>query len=168
MHSLLPSVYLLLASAAVATCQQWDDCKAHLDGHLPYYVPPSFTFSGRVRRYYVAAEVEPWDYAPTGTPILPATLVLMNIGWDNWLGVPMTESFRAQTWGYIASNTSIGSTLDKAQYKGYTDESFKERTKHPDWLGLQGPILRAEVGDMIEVSIIKLRGFLASVSVEIC
>jgi hypothetical protein len=66
MHSLLPSVYLLLAAAAVATCRQWDDCKARLDGQLPYYVPPTFTFSGRVRRYYVAAEVEPWDYAPTG------------------------------------------------------------------------------------------------------
>lgn len=66
MHSLLPSVYLLLAAAAVATCRQWGDCKARMDGHLPYYTPPTFTFSGRVRRYYVAAEVEPWDYAPTG------------------------------------------------------------------------------------------------------
>ena len=66
MHSLLLSFYLLLATAAVATCQQYDDCKARLNGELPYYVPPTFTFSGRVRRYYVAAEVEPWDYVPTG------------------------------------------------------------------------------------------------------
>ncbi|OBT98548.1 hypothetical protein VE01_03637 [Pseudogymnoascus verrucosus] len=137
MHSLLPSVYLLLAAAAVATCRQWEDCKARMDGHLPYYTPPTFTFSGRVRRYYVAAEVEPWDYAPTG--------------WDNWLGVPMNESFRAQTYGYIASDTSIGTKFDKAQYKGYTDASFRERSKQPEWLGLQGPIIRAEVGDMIEI-----------------
>jgi hypothetical protein len=68
----------------------------------------------------------------------------------------MNESFRAQTYGYIASDTSIGTKFDKAQYKGYTDASFRERTKQPEWLGLQGPILRAEVGDMIEVSVLKL------------
>ena len=71
----------------------------------------------------------------------------------------MNESFRAQTYGYIASNTSIGTKFDKAMYKGYTDASFKERTKQPDWLGLQGPILRAEVGDMIEVSSLELEVF---------
>lgn len=82
----------------------------------------------------------------------------------------MDESFRAQTWGYIASNTSIGTTYDKAQYKGYTDASFKERSKQPDWLGLQGPILRAEVGDMIEVSALlsSRRCFVASGDVDTC
>ncbi|ELR09906.1 hypothetical protein GMDG_04384 [Pseudogymnoascus destructans 20631-21] len=113
MHSLLPSVYLLLTAAAVATCRQWEDCNARMDGHLPYYTP--LTFSGRVRRYYVAAEVEPWNY--------------------------LRQSFRAQTYGYIASDTSIGTKYDKGQYKGYTDASFRERTKQQEWLGLQGPIL---------------------------
>jgi hypothetical protein len=68
----------------------------------------------------------------------------------------MKESFRAQTWGYIASNTSIGTKYDKAVYRGYTNALFQERTKQPEWLGLQGPIIRAEVGDMIEVSIHEL------------
>lgn len=65
----------------------------------------------------------------------------------------MNESFRAQTWGYIASNTSIGTRYDKALYRGYTDATFEERSEQPPWLGFQGPILRAEVGDMIEVSV---------------
>jgi manganese oxidase len=73
-------------------------------------------------------------------------------GWDNWLGVPMNESFRAQTWGYIPSNTSIGTTYDKALYRGYTGSDFTEQSEQPDWLGFNGPILRGEVGDMIEVS----------------
>lgn len=63
----------------------------------------------------------------------------------------MSESFRAQTNYYIASNTSIGTRYDKALYRGYTDATFEERTERPDWLGFQGPIIRAEVGDMIEV-----------------
>jgi hypothetical protein len=63
----------------------------------------------------------------------------------------MNESFRAQTWGYIASNESIGTRFDKALYKGYTDATFTVKTVQPEWLGYQGPIIRAEVGDMIEV-----------------
>ncbi|KAL2004240.1 hypothetical protein VTN02DRAFT_4755 [Thermoascus thermophilus] len=120
-----------------------------MNGELPYYVPSNFQFSGNVRRYYVAAEVVTWDYAPTG--------------WDNWLGVPMSESFRAQTWGYIASNTSIGTRYDKALYRGYTDATFEEQTEQPDWLGFQGPIIRAEVGDMIEIMFVnKMENFFSS------
>jgi hypothetical protein len=64
----------------------------------------------------------------------------------------MNESFRAQTWGYIPSKTSIGTTYDKALYHGYTGPDFTVLSEQPDWLGFNGPILRGEVGDMIEVS----------------
>jgi hypothetical protein len=40
-------------------------CSAKMDGKLPYYQPMGFNFSGNVRRYYVAAEVDSWDYAPS-------------------------------------------------------------------------------------------------------
>lgn len=73
--------------------------------------------------------------------------------WDNWLGVPLNESFRARTYGYIASNESIGTVYDKALYRGYTGPDFTERSEQPDWLGFNGPILRGEVNDMIEVSL---------------
>jgi hypothetical protein len=42
-----------------------------MDGKLPYYQPTGFNFSGTTRRYYIAAEIDTWDYAPTGTsPLL--------------------------------------------------------------------------------------------------
>lgn len=63
----------------------------------------------------------------------------------------MNESFRAQMLGYIASNESIGTIYDKALYRGYTGPDFTERTEQPDWLGFNGPIIRGEVNDMIEV-----------------
>ncbi|GIJ85942.1 hypothetical protein Asppvi_004813 [Aspergillus pseudoviridinutans] len=158
MHSILFSFSLLaVAAGAVAAPSTANDrqplvseeCLARLNGQLPYYVPPNFHFSGTVRRYYVAAEVVTWDYAPTG--------------WDNWLGVPFNESFRAQTYGYIASNTSIGTRYDKALYRGYTDETFETESDQPDWLGFQGPIIRGEVGDMIEVLFVnKMEEFFSS------
>lgn len=45
----------------------------------------------------------------------------------------------------------MGTIVDKALYRGYTGPDFTTRTEQPAWLGFQGPILRAEVGDMIEV-----------------
>lgn len=85
------------------------------------------------------------------------------VGWDNWLGVPFNESFRAQTWGYIANSTTIGTRYDKALYRGYTDATFETRSEQPDWLGFQGPIIRGEVGDMIEVVIPKSKAFSFSI-----
>jgi hypothetical protein len=46
-------------------------CAAQMDGKLPYYQPQGFNFSGTIRRYYVAAEIETWNYAPSGKPSLP-------------------------------------------------------------------------------------------------
>jgi len=70
----------------------------------------------------------------------------------------MNESFRAQTAGYIPSSTNIGTTFDKALYKGYTGPDFTTRSEQPDWLGFNGPIVRAEVGDMIEIMFVNRLG----------
>jgi FtsP/CotA-like multicopper oxidase with cupredoxin domain len=127
-------------------------CSATLDGRLPAFTPSNFQFSGNVRRYYIAAEEVEWDYAPTG--------------WDNWLGVrmkrhwerehralilskqvPFDLSARAQFSGY----TQHGTKWLKALYRGYTDSTFTEYTPQPDFQGTQGPTIRAEVGDLIEI-----------------
>jgi hypothetical protein len=52
--------------SVTATPTNLPACASQLDGKLPYYQPQGFTFSGNIRRYYVAAEVDTWDYAPTG------------------------------------------------------------------------------------------------------
>ena len=52
--------------SVTATPANLPACASQMDGKLPYYQPQGFTFSGNIRRYYVAAEVDTWDYAPTG------------------------------------------------------------------------------------------------------
>jgi FtsP/CotA-like multicopper oxidase with cupredoxin domain len=39
----------------------------------------------------------------------------------------------------------------KIRYIEYTDETFKTRKPQPEWLGILGPIIRAEVGDTVLV-----------------
>lgn len=41
-------------------------CAARMDGQLPPFQPADFSFTGNVRRYYVAASEEEWDYVPSG------------------------------------------------------------------------------------------------------
>uniref|UniRef100_A0A8C1UVU4 ferroxidase n=1 Tax=Cyprinus carpio TaxID=7962 RepID=A0A8C1UVU4_CYPCA len=47
--------------------------------------------------------------------------------------------------------TRIGSVYKKALYRQYTDDSYSTEIPKPAWLGFLGPIIRAEVGDVIEV-----------------
>jgi hypothetical protein len=127
---------LALAGLAVGqneTALTLDQCIQILDNQLPPFQPSDFHFSGNVRTYYVQAEQLSWDYVPTG--------------WDNWLGVPINDSVRAQEAGYV----SAGWKWEKAVYRGYTDSSFTQKTAQPSWQGINGPTLRAEVGDMIQI-----------------
>ncbi|KAL2353108.1 putative multicopper oxidase [Cryomyces antarcticus] len=108
-------------------------CAASMNSVLPSPTPPGYGFSGNVRQYYVAAEEIEWNYAPTG--------------WDNWLGVPLNLSPRAQ----VAGATAYGTTWLKALYRGYTDATFSTKSPQPPWQGTLGPTLRSEVGDMVEI-----------------
>ncbi|XP_069829977.1 ceruloplasmin-like [Dendropsophus ebraccatus] len=47
--------------------------------------------------------------------------------------------------------TRIGRVYKKAIYFQYTNASYKEEIKKPDWLGFLGPIMTAEVGDTFEI-----------------
>jgi hypothetical protein len=80
---------------------------------------------GRVREYYIAAEQVEWDYAPSG-------LELMH-GED----IPFP-------WGLHRS-------WPKTRFVEYMDGSFSQRKPQPEWLGILGPIIRAEVGDSVVV-----------------
>lgn len=50
----------------------------------------------------------------------------------------------------------IGGIYKKAVYRHYTDGSYSTEIPKPPWLGFLGPILRAEVGDVI---VIHLKNF---------
>jgi plastocyanin len=78
------------------------------------------------RRYYIASEDVTWDYAPSGRDLL--------------FGRPIPI-----TWGQHTK-------WSKTRYIEYTDATFSVRKPQPEWLGILGPIIRAEVGDTIEVT----------------
>ncbi|KAI9190449.1 hypothetical protein H9P43_001883 [Blastocladiella emersonii ATCC 22665] len=90
--------------------------------------------------YYVAAEEVEWDYAPSGK--------------DGFSGDSLTTAgsdpavFAAQAEG------RIGKKYLKAVYKQYTDDKFEKqvaRRAEDEHLGIMGPVLRAEVNQVIRV-----------------
>jgi manganese oxidase len=81
--------------------------------------------TGTTRHYYVAAEEATWDYAPSGE--------------DRVHGGPIPEPWAGHT------------LWPKVRYIEYTDASFATPKPQPKWLGVLGPILRAEVGDTLIV-----------------
>jgi FtsP/CotA-like multicopper oxidase with cupredoxin domain len=91
----------------------------------------------RVRVYFIAAEEMNWDYAPSGQ--------------NGAMGRPFDEFEK----GYVLPGPHrIGRIYKKAVYREYIDakfETFKPRLPDEQYLGILGPILRAEVGDTIRV-----------------
>jgi manganese oxidase len=77
------------------------------------------------RHYYIAAEDVEWDYAPSKMDLLSGQ------------GIP--QPWFAQT------------RWKKTRFIEYTDQSFSVRKPQPEWLGILGPVIRAEVGDSIAV-----------------
>lgn len=93
--------------------------------------------TGKTRVYYVAADEVNWDYAPTGR--------------DEAMGHPFDALQKVYT---ESGPHQIGRVYKKAIYREYTDETFtvlKQRSAEDAYLGLLGPVLRAEVGDTIKV-----------------
>lgn len=105
-------------------------CAAPIESQAP---------ASRVRTYYVAADEVDWDYAPTGT--------------DQITGSPFTPV--AGLWT-VTGPEQLGRVYKKALFREYTDGSFSMlKPRSPEWehLGLMGPLLRAEVGDTIRVTL---------------
>ncbi len=93
--------------------------------------------TGKTRTYYIAADEVEWNYAPDGI--------------DGMTGKPFEGMAKAYTEN---GPHRIGTVYRKAIYREYTDASFsklKIRPPEEQYLGLLGPILRAEVGDTIKV-----------------
>jgi FtsP/CotA-like multicopper oxidase with cupredoxin domain len=84
---------------------------------------------GRTREYFVAAEEVVWNFAPTGKSLLHGA------GHSNGIPSPWAGHTRRK----------------KARYIEYTDAAFSARRPQPEWLGVLGPIIRAEVGDTVVV-----------------
>lgn len=116
-----------------------EKCSVRMNKQLPSFVPTGFKYTGTSRQHWVKAEEVVWNYVQDG--------------WDDYRGVPINNTKKWDGVDYVTSNTSIGSSYIKALFRGYTDSTFTNYTKQPSYTGFQGPIMRGEVGDMVEVSI---------------
>jgi hypothetical protein len=92
---------------------------------------------GVTRTYYIGADEVRWNYAPSGH--------------NEITGKPFDDIANV----FVARGPGrIGSTYRKCLYRGYTDSSFTHRARRPAaerYLGMLGPVIRAEVGDTIKV-----------------
>lgn len=93
---------------------------------------------GRVRTYFIAADQISWNYAPAGN-----VLADMHCCGDAaaWLSRGPEER---------------PPVFQKAVFREYTDATFtrlKPRSAEWEHLGILGPLIRAEVGDRIEVTL---------------
>ncbi|KAI7904549.1 Cupredoxin [Cokeromyces recurvatus] len=79
------------------------------------------TTTGKVRRYYMTIEEEVWDYY-------------------NETNSKVSEG-----------NHFIGTRYYKALYHEYEDITFTKKKEKFHWQGNMGPILKAEVGDIIQI-----------------
>jgi hypothetical protein len=86
------------------------------------------------RTYYIAAEPYTWDYTP--------------LGYDGCTGAAFTPEQEVFT---KTTNTTMGRVYKKARFVQYTDATFTQRVPVPDYYGILGPMLKAEVGDVLEV-----------------
>lgn len=96
---------------------------------------------GQVRQYFIAAEKVLWNYAPSGMDI-PQNILLTESGRDS-------EVFFGKGGG------RLGGVYHKAVYVAYTDDTFsikKSPTEGDQHLGILGPVIAAEVGDVLEVT----------------
>ncbi|KAI8361729.1 Cupredoxin [Blakeslea trispora] len=78
------------------------------------------TPTGKVKRYFITAEEETWDYA--------------------------IESQQP-----VSDVHHFGTRYYKAIYHEYEDETYTHKKARPHWQGNMGPILRVEVGDIIQI-----------------
>ncbi|KAL4647111.1 hephaestin-like protein 1 [Arapaima gigas] len=99
-------------------------------------LPPS----GQKRQYYIAAEEVLWDYAPLGI--------------DTFHNVSLTSPESHSEVFFGKGNGRLGGVYQKVRYVEYTDDTFstkKARAGTERHLGILGPVIRAESGDLIEV-----------------
>jgi FtsP/CotA-like multicopper oxidase with cupredoxin domain len=96
-----------------------------------FCVALAYPANAKIRNYYIAAERVEWDYAPNPLPLVPRSE-------SELVKLPVIQL----------------KTFEKAVYHEYTDGTFqtlKPRAKEWEHLGMLGPLIRAEVGDTIQV-----------------
>lgn len=84
----------------------------------------------QTRQYYIAAEDGTWDFAPSGKNL-----------------VHCAETAPCE----IPEPWTNSHVFPATRFIQYQDAEFKTSVPQPEWLGILGPIIRAEVGDTVKV-----------------
>jgi FtsP/CotA-like multicopper oxidase with cupredoxin domain len=139
-----PTALALVVALAMSACAGHDpDMEAGHAGHEAgsrYWSSVSgatVPSGGQTRTYFVSADRVSWDYAPSGR--------------NQITGHRFGETAKVFTG---SGPGRIGSRYEKCLYRGYTDASFdRPEVRRPAdrYLGILGPVIRAEVGDTIKV-----------------
>ncbi|XP_075814874.1 hephaestin isoform X7 [Microtus pennsylvanicus] len=100
---------------------------------------PVEQLTGKVRQYFIEAHEIQWDYGPRGR--------------DGRTGKSLREPGSGPDKYFQKSSSRIGGTYWKVRYEAFQDETFQERVHQEEetHLGILGPVIRAEVGDTIQV-----------------
>jgi len=104
---------------------QWDNVPVRTYRLLGLFLLLASSCLAATRHYYIAAEDVTWDYAPSGRNLL------------NGSPIPQPWALKMR-WA-------------KSRFIEYTDNTFTTAKAQPEWLGILGPVIRAEVGDEIVV-----------------
>lgn len=143
MPSSHPRPALLLASAFAVAYSFLPCARLAASGDEPRIIRPTVTvetgdtggtFFGaapdplKTRRYYLAAEIVPWDFAPSGR--------------DDMCGFTLPPA--------VVANR----TRTKLRYFQYTDATFTVRALTNPALGVLGPMLRGVVGEYLAVTLL--------------
>ncbi|KAM8896467.1 hephaestin isoform 6-T6 [Lycaon pictus] len=101
--------------------------------------PPMNQLTGKVRQYFIEAHEILWDYGP--------------MGHDGSTGKNLREPGSGSDKFFQKGSSRIGGTYWKVRYEAFQDETFQEKVQLEEnkHLGILGPVIRAEVGDTIQV-----------------
>ncbi|XP_023054197.1 hephaestin isoform X9 [Piliocolobus tephrosceles] len=101
--------------------------------------PPVDLLTGKVRQYFIEAHEIQWNYGP--------------MGHDGSTGKNLREPGSISDKFFQKSSSRIGGTYWKVRYEAFQDETFQEKMQLEEdrHLGILGPVIRAEVGDTIQV-----------------
>ncbi|XP_023578659.1 ceruloplasmin-like [Octodon degus] len=95
------------------------------------YSAPAWT---KDKHYYIGINETTWNYAPDNEE-----KTLISFDKDQYVT-------------YLENGPDrIGRTYKKVLYHQYMDGTFSVTIEKPDWLGLLGPIIKAEIGDEVYI-----------------
>lgn len=115
------SIILLLGASSASSNNN--------DAQFSRLTASTVPITGAIRYYYIAAEDTTWDFAPSNQNLVHCM--------DQPAPCAIPEPY-----GHIFS---------AVRYVEYTDETFTKPKPQLKWLGILGPIIRAEVGDTVKV-----------------